>query len=192
MVKIVAHKDKELTSVAWLTMVSHWPYENINSFWVACQERLVLPEGCYLLHTPELTGHAASIKCAMEAIYSQYFPREKPPGFILKEFNEEDIPSFIKTINEIFLLEKKIKRRLALDITPTTWSFIPSSLVLLAREHQEVVAHIFYHQYAELIYHQRPYALIPRKANILHDLLQDAHLGEYIIDEEWRGEQIRH
>lgn len=78
----------------------------------------------------------------------------------------------------------KVQRRLALDATPTTWGFIPASLALLAREHRGQVERIFYHQYVEVGYQERPYPLVPRKGLLLHDLLEEAHLGEYLTSDE--------
>lgn len=177
-------KRKKPVGVAWLAVVSRHPFENANTFWAACERGLVLPEGAYLLHTPELAGQAAEVRRWMGAIHSQYLPKERPIEVALKAFDEEDIPSFIRLVEEVFSVEEKVRRRLALDATPTTWGFIPASLALLAREHRGQVERIFYHQYAEASHSDRPYPLVPRKGLLLHDLLEDAHLGEYLVNEK--------
>lgn len=172
----------KISKISWLSVVGPHKFENINSFWAFCEQRKAQPEGCHLLYPHGLHDTAQETKAWINNIFPQYFPHQNPLEFSLKEFNENDLPSFVKALEEVFQSEKTKKGKMAIDTTPGTWSYIPATLSLLAREERKMVVHLFYHQYSLAEHQTHPYPLIPRKALVLHDLLEDTHLGEYIYE----------
>ncbi len=161
---------KHASRLVWIAALGQTLYENLNPFWAFCEKTAARPDGIMLLHAAEM---AVEKDIAMEAFLaaSAAYGGEKPPDMQAAAFDDEDIAGFRELADRTFRNVLKEKAAVVVDVSATTWSFVPIHLMKLARSHREMVRTVMYMQYVSHKMRQTPYALLPRDGAAVHDLL---------------------
>lgn len=156
----------------WLTFLGEGLYETLNPYWGYCEGGGVLPERIVILHPPKMNHEKHRAVDGFSILSEEYFRKgcAKIEGV---SFDPEDISDFAKRAEAVFRDASAKSRMLIVDISPATWSFVPSHLTKIAGAHHEIVKSIIYLHYVDHAYRNRPYPLIPRLGITFHDLFTD-------------------
>lgn len=156
----------------WLTFVGQGLYETLNPFWDYCEAGGTLPERIVILHPVRMKKEKDRAIDAFAVVTDEYFKKHhaRIEGI---SFDPEDISSFAKRTEAVFRDASARSWDLIVDISPTTWSFVPGYLTKIAGMHNGSVRSILYFQYLNPAHRKRPYPLIPRLGITARDLFTD-------------------
>ncbi|MBM4289677.1 MAG: hypothetical protein FJ135_16315 [Deltaproteobacteria bacterium] len=149
----------------WITLAGHHLYETLNPLWLHLDQQLVKPKHLHLWVTPEQADLSRQLQEALAVLGRHYQVKFK---LELHEFDEEDVDRFAGQVRTL-VGRVGAGSSLILDISPTTWSFVPLILVNQASRLQPP-GQIIYLQYGSHLFRQRPFPLIPRQAIRLHQV----------------------
>lgn len=154
--------------VVWMTFSGRTIYENLNPYWSFCEKMRVVPDEIVIFHAIKNRSGVSRITKALSSI-----SRTLQPGHSVQilpvPFDDEDVQDFCSKAEERFMEYSTGRVKIFVDISPTTWSFVPVYLVKLAEKYGDAVQSINYMQYADHESRQRPYPLIPYKGITAHD-----------------------
>lgn len=156
----------------WLTFLGQGLYETLNPYWDYCEGGGVLPEWIVILHPPMMNKEKDRAVDAFSILTEEYFKngRARVDGV---SFDPGNISSFAKRAEAVFRDAAARSWMLMIDISPTTWSFVPGHLTKIAGAHNKRVKSIIYLQYSNPAHRKRPYPLIPGLGITAHDLFTD-------------------
>ncbi|AEB10595.1 hypothetical protein [Desulfobacca acetoxidans] len=150
----------------WITLSGHHLYETLNPFWLHLDQQLAKPKSLHLWITPEQADLQQQLQAALILLGKHYHVNFK---LEFHAFDEEDVDQFAGQVRQLFSRLQADSPQVILDISPTTWSFVPLILVGQAANLQPP-CQIIYLQYGSHLFRQRPYPLIPRQAVRLHQV----------------------
>jgi hypothetical protein len=153
----------------WLAPLSTEQYETINPFWAWCEAGEGVISEVVLLHDVDLSAHAESTAAAFGAVAAAYL--EDTPSVRKVPFDDEDVREFRAKAESVFQDAAGSGQRLIVDISATTLNYVPVFLMDMVRSHIKTVERVLYFQYDAHRLRRIPYALIPRKGIIRHNLL---------------------
>ena len=156
----------------WLTFLGQGLYETLNPYWGYCEAGGILPERIVILHPIKMTQEKDRAIDAFSIISDGYFKKD-PYRIEGISFDQQNISSFAKRAEAVCRDASARSWKLIVDISPTTWSFVPWYLTKMARAHKEIIKSIIYFQYLNHSHRKRPYPLIPRLGITAHDLFTD-------------------
>jgi len=162
---------KQASPRIWLTYLGQTDYENLNPYWAFCESGADPPHRLALLHTSAAKAETARLKDRFSLLSEQYL--KDSPIVETIPFNDEDVGSFREKAEAVFQAAAAEKTELIIDVSPTTWSYVPIFLMKLVWANRPRVRSVVYFQYAEPAMRRVPYPLIPRKGLIRHDLLTE-------------------
>lgn len=162
-----------LSKEIWITYLGQTIYESINPFWAYCENRRTAPAHIILCHPRESKILAQNTCDALLVIAGQYATAAKKSQITPVDFDDENIQEFCKKINDFFCQYCINNNRLVVDVSPTSWSFIPTYLMRMARKNRPFIRDVIYCQYVDHASRQVPYPLIPRQGILAHNLLNE-------------------
>lgn len=163
--------------VIWMTFSGQTIYENLNPYWSFCEKMRVVPDEIVIFHAIENSSGVSRIAKALSSL-SRTLEAGHPVQISPVSFDDEDVQDFCNKAEERFMKYSRGKVKIFVDISPTTWSFVPVYLVKLAEKYGDVVKSINYIQYADNESRQRPYPLIPYKGILAHDFVVRRTIGK--------------
>ena len=156
----------------WLTFLGRSLYETLNPYWGYCEAGRVPPKRIVILHPAEMQKEKNRAVDAFTIISDEYY-KKNSPGIESLSYDQGNISNFTKRTDGVFRDAASKSWELLLDISPTTWSFVPIYLAKRAMVHKNTVASIIYFQYMNDAHRNRPYPLIPRFGITAHDMLSE-------------------
>lgn len=157
----------------WLTSMGQTMYENLNPYWAYCEHSQKAPEQIALFHDIAMNAEKDRTIKAFSIISGQYC-KNKQMDIAGISFDDEDVRGFSEKAEEIFKKASAENIKLIVDVSPTTWSFVPIYLMKMTRNYHPVVKSLVYFQYSKHCLRSRPYPLIPRPSTTFHDLLAES------------------
>ncbi|RJQ49827.1 MAG: hypothetical protein C4530_22720 [Desulfobacteraceae bacterium] len=154
----------------WLTSLGQTVYENLNPFWLYCETAGATPSCTVLFYEREQKAQKERVVKGLATIAGKFAAKRMEIECI--DFDDEDVSGFVEITQGVFKKAKGDKLSVIVDISPTTYSFVPVNLVRMAGDFSGAVASVVYLQYGEHRFRQRPYALVPRLCITAHDLLK--------------------
>jgi len=153
----------------WLSPLGQTVYENLNPYWFYCDHSGVMPERIVLLHATEMEERKSLTVRAFSLVSAQY---KEDAGIDISgiAFDDEDVDGFQAKVAALFEQAGEENSRVIVDVSPTTWSFVPIHLMAMAKTFRNLVEHVIYLQYVEHRLRLRPYPLIQRMGLRFHDL----------------------
>ena len=161
---------KKSSKLMWLTSMGQTLYENLNPYWAYCERAQKAPEQIALLHDIEMNAEKDRAIRAFSIVSGQYCIN-KQMNIEGISFDDEDVQGFSEKAEEIFKKASAENIKLIVDVSPTTWSFVPIYLMTMTRNYHAIVKSLVYFQYSKHCLRSRPYPLIPRPSTTFHDLL---------------------
>ncbi|MCD4764635.1 MAG: hypothetical protein K8R28_11515 [Desulfobacterales bacterium] len=161
---------KKSSELMWLTSMGQTLYENLNPYWAYCERAQKAPEQIALLHDVEMNAEKARTIRAFSIVSGQYC-KNKQINITGISFDDEDVQGFSEKAEEIFKKASAENIKLIVDVSPTTWSFVPIYLMKMTRNYHSIVKSLVYFQYSEHCLRSMPYPLISRPSTTFHDLL---------------------
>ncbi|KPA10621.1 hypothetical protein MHK_009175 [Candidatus Magnetomorum sp. HK-1] len=158
----------------WITSLGQTFYENLNAYWAFCEKTYAKPERLVIFHAREITDPLQDLSKALQIVSKEYFVKEDIYIQTIP-FDDENIHSFCENVTTVFKEAEKNKTNIVLDISPTTWSFVPVFFVNLSKQFQKSIKSILYLQYANHLMREKPYPLIPVNSLTLNNLITDIH-----------------
>ena len=151
----------------WISFLGQTIYENLNSFWWFCEEKKSLPNQIVLFHALDKKDECKVVLDLFDIIYQKYNTNKKLE-LLPVVFNEENANDFYKKFKKIIIEYVAKRNELFIDISPTTWSFIPVYIIKIFENYHNKNDRILYIQYTNHNYRKLPYPLIPRKGIVDH------------------------
>ncbi len=159
---------KKKAGLIWMTFLGQTVYENLNPYWWFCEKMNRIPDQMIIFHAIEnQSGISNTIKAL--SIISEKFENKPPVEISGISFDDEDAQGFYNKAEDQLVKAKSEKMQIFVDISPTTWSYVPVCLAKLAEQYADIVKSISYIQYTEHRSRKLPYPLIPYKGVIIHD-----------------------
>ncbi|MEA3416116.1 MAG: hypothetical protein U9R02_08195 [Thermodesulfobacteriota bacterium] len=174
---------KKSSKLIWLTSMGQNMYENLNPYWAYCERFKNVPEQIALLHAIEMNAEKDRTVRAFSIISGQYC-KNKQINIAGISFDDEDVRGFSEKAEAVFKKASAENMKLIVDVSLTTWSFVPIYLMKMTRNYHNIVKSLVYFQYSEHCLRSRPYPLIPRPSTTFHDLLAESGKKD-------RKEQVR-
>jgi len=154
----------------WVTSVGQTLYENLNAYWAFCDQVSASPEKFVIFHASDMANQLPAIFNAMTTISDAY--NEDADAIVQPvAFDDENIHSFRTNAESFMDAHKTNHSRMIIDISPTTWSFVPVYFMQLAQQYKQYVQSVLYLQYANHQMREMPYPLIPVNSLTLNNLL---------------------
>jgi len=162
----------EKAPTVWITPIGQTLYENLNPYWLFCEKAPAPPDRIVLLHAVEMEAEKKRVADAMNVVFATY--ESKGAAKIdAVAFDDENVQKFTLKIGKLFKKSVSKKQKLIVDVSPTTWSYVPIFLMKMAQTYPGAVQSVFYLQYVDHAWRNRPHPLIPYKSILLHDLLAE-------------------
>lgn len=164
---------RKSSRLMWLTSMGQTLYENLNPYWAYCERAQKAPEQIALLYDVEMNAEKAKVIKAFSIVSGPYC-KNKQINIEGISFDDEDVRGFSKKAEAVFKKALATNMKLIVDVSPTTWSFVPIYLMKMAGNYHTIVKSLVYFQYSEHCLRSRPYPLIPRPSTTFHDLLAES------------------
>lgn len=161
---------KKKQNLIWMSFLGQSVYENLNPFWWFCERMNTVPNQIILFHSMEDITGINRVEQTLSIVSKKFNPR-RDVNMISISFNDENAQDFYEKAEEIIIKARSEKNDLFIDISPTTWSFVPVYMVELYQKYYYYNNNngVAYIQYTDHSYRQSPYPLIPHKGIIIHD-----------------------
>lgn len=156
------------SELIWMTFLGQTIYENLNPYWWFCEKMNTIPDQIVIFHAIE---NQSGISKAIQAIsiVSKRFNSKHSVRVSDIPFDDENVKDFYNKAEKQFTTASSENNKIFIDVSPTTWSFVPVYLVKLVEKYSDIAKSIGYIQYAEHGSRKSPYPLIPGKGIIVHD-----------------------
>jgi len=161
---------KEKEPVAWLTTLGRSTWETCNPFWYYCEKIKAAPGKVILLYDEGRSAEKDQVVQSF-AILSRGYQKGTCTDIVGIGFDDKRIPEFNQTTHRIWLEAARSNLKLILDLSPTTWSFIPLQMMKMARSHRNTVLSVYYLNYSDHRLRNQPFPLVPWMGFTLQDLL---------------------
>jgi len=156
-------------SIVWVTSLGQTLYENLNIYLAYCENAKSMPDRFILFHSKDATDSLHDLITAIQIITQTYFSKEITIQPIA--FDDENILSFCENLQLLLKDAQKNNYKIILDISPTTFSFVPVFFVHLSKQFKKCMSSILYLQYANHHMRKKPYPLIPVNSLTLNNLM---------------------
>ena len=160
------------SKILWLAPLGQTVYESLNPYWFYCATSGRTPDQIALFHSIDMEDQSSKTVKAFSIVSRQYSGNAQLDIKCIS-FDDEDVQAFSEKVRSVFQEAAEREMKLIIDISPTTWSFVPVYLMEMAREHRKFVENVIYFQYSDHQSRHMPYALIPRLGITFHDLLRE-------------------
>lgn len=162
-------RDKRC-SLIWMTFLGQTLYENLNPYWSFCEKIDGVPDRIELFHAAENRDETSETVHALSVV-SQGFDKKHQVQISSLSFDDENVQDFYYKAEERFIKLSSEKVKLCIDLSPTTWSFVPVYLIKLTQKYRDMVKSTGYMQYTDHHSRRLPYPMIPYKGTVYHDFL---------------------
>jgi hypothetical protein len=152
----------------WMSFLGQTIYENLNPYWSFCEEINSIPDKMIIFHAAENKSGFLKAKQAL-SIVSEGFGKNRVLDIKGVAFDDEDVQGFYDKAEQYILKADSEKMKVFVDVSPTTWSFVPVYLIKLAEKYKNIIKSTGYTQYVDHGSRKLPYPLIPYKGIIVHD-----------------------
>lgn len=161
---------KEKEPVVWLTTLGRSIWETCNPFWYYCEKMQAAPGKVILLYDESRAAEKEQVVQTF-ATLSRGYQKSTRTDIAEIGFDDKNIAEFNQTAHRIWLEAIRSNMKLILDLSPTTWSFIPLRLMKMANSHRNAVLSVYYLNYSDHGLRNQPFPLVPWLGFTLHDLL---------------------
>jgi len=160
---------KKNNSLLWITSLGQTLYENLNPFWSFCEKLYKPPEKIILFHELTMEKQKNKVINGFSVISDKYFP-DKTINIEAVSFDDENVNGFKNKLVDVFNNAQKGKMKIIVDVSPTTWSFVPIYFMELSKNFKNNIQSIVYFQYAQHNMRNKPYPLIPHLSITINEL----------------------
>ncbi len=158
---------KKNSGLIWLTYPGTTVYENLNPYWAFFEKAGKTPDRVVILHAIEAENAKNETARAFSIISSEY--KNKAGDITTVAFDDENVDDFCKKAENIFKDAAAANMKIIVDISPTSWSFVPVYLKKFAEQYTDLIQSVTYFQYVENRSRKLPYPLIPKTGIIVHN-----------------------
>jgi hypothetical protein len=158
---------KKHSGLIWLTYPGQTVYENLNPYWAFFEKEGKTPDRIIILHAVEAENVKNETVRAFSIISSE--SKNKAGEIATVAFDDENVDDFCEKAENIFREAAAANMKIIVDISPTSWSFVPVYLKKIAEQYPDLTQSVTYYQYLENRSRKLPYPLIPRTGIVVHN-----------------------
>lgn len=164
---------KKRKSPVWVTALGQSSYETVNPYWHFCEYGQMLPNRIVVFYDVAADKLKTQTTGVFRTVSQAYGDRKGPISVQAIGFDDEDVGGLREKVTAECQKVTSRGQRLILDVSSTTWSFVPVCFSTMAAGFRQHVEGLVYLQYTAHRYRYRPYPLIPRQAVTFHNLHPD-------------------